>query len=319
MTSKRPGTVDAPDDATSTAAAEGSTPVIWLLPVVSLLWLGVELWAARGQIHTSGGGTVALATAADALPGVVEATIVAGIGLALLVATSIARTAAPALRWIASGLAGAVIGGLAAWLVASAYPHLPSIGAIAATLIVAGAIGGVLVPVPRVRAAIAGGLAASIAALAVITVVNSNAVLSRMLRLYGAGTSAASWVDASKLVQYTQYAVAGIVAGLVAFTYLRRSEVRQFPIYLLAGVVPGFLLLVGFGLTEIGGHHLLSAANALSEADRIINGMESAETVPNALLLLFLGAFTALIAFGRTLKPAAAATPPKAPTQRAGE
>jgi hypothetical protein len=309
MTSKRPSAADTPGK------------IVWLLPVLSVIWLAVELWAARGQIRSSGGGTVAIATAADALPGVVQATIVAGIGLALLVTSSVVRSATPVLRWVASGLAGAVIGAAVGGLVSATYPHLPSIGAIAAALVIAGVIGGVLVPIPRIAHAVAGGLAGTLGALAIITIVNSNAVLSRMLNMYGAGTSAASYIDASKLVQYTQYALAGIVAGLIAFAYLRRAGVRLFPIYLLAGALPGMLLLVAFGLTSAGGHHLLSAANGLSEADRIVNGMESAETVPNALLVLFVGAFSALIAFGRTLKSAVAAAPSKpardpAPAQR---
>jgi hypothetical protein len=290
-------------DATVDEPPRPIAKITWLLPVLSIIWLVVKLWASRGQIHDSGGGTVALATAALALPGVVQAALVAGIGLALLASSGLIRSTAAWLRWVGCALAGAVIGGAAGAVVAVAYPHFPSITAIAITLAVAGLIGGILVAIPRIRPAMAGGLAASLASLVVITILNSNAVLSRLLNLYGAGTTAESVVHAGKLVQYTQFVLAGLVAGWFAYAYLRRAGVRLFPIYLLAGALPGLLLLIAYGVTTIGGHHLLNAANALSDADRIVNGLESSETVPNALIVLFVAAFTALIAFGRTLEP----------------
>ena len=289
------------------------TKIVWLLPLAGVLWLAFELWAARGQIKTSDGGTVTLATAAYALPGVVEATLVAGIGLALT-AVSVLRSPATWLRWVAAGLGGAIAGGVAAGLVGAAYPHLPSISSIAAMLVVTGLLGGILTALPRIGWTVPAGLAAMLAALVVSTILNSNRVLSRMLDWFGAGTTPESYVHASKLVQFTDYAVIGLVAGIVAYAYLRRRGVRVAPVYVLAGALPGILLMVAFGLTEIGGHHLLDAANHLSEADRIINGMESSETLPNDLLVLFAGALASMIAYGRTLKPATGGQPKKTTT-----
>ncbi|HEY2794650.1 MAG TPA: hypothetical protein VGJ28_19975, partial [Micromonosporaceae bacterium] len=277
----------------------------WLLPVLSLIWLGIALWAAHGQIHSnSSGGSVALATAAEALPGVVQATLVAGTGLALLIAAWLLRNSSSWLRWVGGAVAGAIAGGVAAVGTKIAYPHLPSITSIAVTLIITGAIGGVLTAIPRIQPAVRAGLAAALGALAVITIINANAVLSRLLNLYGfSATSPADALQASKYVQYTEYGLGGIAAGLIAFLYLRRRQVRQAPQFPLAGALPGLVVLVAYALTSIGGHALLDAANRLSDADRVLNRMELAETVPNALLVLFIGALVALIAFGRTLEP----------------
>ncbi len=299
------------------APAATSDKITWLLPILSVGWLAVKLWASHGQIHNSGGGMVALATAADALPGVVQAAIVAGAGLALIAAS--VRTGA-LVRWLIRIAAGLVAGGAAAILVVVAYPHLPSIASIGVTLVIAGLIGAALTGIPRIGAGIAAGVAAMLAALVVTTLLNSNVVLSHMLKWFGAGTTAESVVHASKLVQYADFAVIGVVAGLTAFSYLRRAGAKWFPLYLIGGALSGVLMLIGFGLTAIGGARLNDAANALSEADRIINQLESSENVPNALLVLFAGAFVALIAYGRTLTPTPRQTAAKpAPKQATKE
>ena len=56
----------------------------------------------------------------------------------------------------------------------------------------------------------------------------------------------------------------------------------------------------------------MDAANRLSEADRILNDLVTQESVPNAMIVLFVGAFVALLAYGRTL-------PPKGPAKTAAD
>jgi hypothetical protein len=282
-------------------APPATRKIVWLLPLLSVVWLLVKLWASHGQISGSGGGAVALATAANALPGVVQAVIVAGAGVALLTESLGLRTLA---GWLARLGAGLVVGGVAAGLVDAAYPHLPSITAIATTLVIGGVIGAALVGIPRIAPGIAAGVAAMLAALVATTYLNSKTVLSHMLTWFGAGTTAESVVHASKLVQYADYTLIGIVAGLVAFWYLRRSGATWFPLYLIGGAFSGLLMLIGFGLTSIGGSSLIDATNRLSEADRILNELVTQESVPNAMIVLFVGALAALFAYGRTLKPA---------------
>jgi hypothetical protein len=297
---------------TSAEPTTSTRKIVWMLPALTLLWLAITLWTSRGQISNSGGGTVALADAAFELPGVVQATLVAGAGLALMAP----RLERAWIRAVMAAVAGLIAGGATAALVIAGYPHLPSIDSIAIMLGIAGALGGALTAIPRTEKAVTAGVAAALAALVVTTILNSNAVLSRMLKWFGAGSTPQSVIHASKLVQYTYYTIIGIVAGVVAFLYLRRRAVTAFATYLLAGALPGILMMFAFGLTQIGGARLLDAANSLSEADRLINNMESSETVPNAMIVLFIGAFVALIAFGRTLKPAAPATKAKASASR---
>ncbi len=285
MVATRTPDVDAP------AARTGK--IIWLLPILSVAWLLIKLWASRGQIRNSEDGTVALATAAGALPGVVQASIVAGAGLALVADALAARTL---IRWLIRLGAGLVTGGIGAALVIIAYPHLPWVGSIGATLVIASLIGAALTGIPRVGLGVAAGVAAMLAALVVTTILNSKNVLTHMLTWFGAGTTADSFVHASKLVQYADYTLIGIVAGVTAFSYLRRATATWFPLYLIGGALSGTLMLIGFGLTSIGGARLNDAANALSEADRILNQLESSESVPNAMIVLFVGAFVALFA-----------------------
>jgi len=286
------------------------------VPVLSLIWLAIDLWAAHGQISQSVGSEVALTNAAYALPGVVQATLVAGIGLAVLGTLPIAAGRTD-LRVIVAIIAGAVAGGASGAAVAVAYPHLPSIGGLVTTLVIAGAIGGLLTVVPVIATAAPGALAAALAGLIVVTILNSNRVLSTMLRWFGSGSGADSLIAASKRVQFVDYLVVGLIVGIVAFLRLRRTRLRSTPAYVLAGALPGVLLLVAYGLAQIGGSRLLDAANALSEADKLINDLEWSEVVPNAMIVLFVGALTAMIAYGRTLTPARRANAGAVPAQKA--
>ena len=146
---------------------------------------------------------------------------------------------AAALRWVAAIAAGVVVGGATGVLIAVAYPHLPSIGSIVAAMIACGVIGGAVVAIPRAPVPVAAGIAGTLGVLIAMTVLNSSSVLSHMLSLFGGDSSAASFVHASKLVQYTDFTIVGIIAGVVAFGYLRRRSVRSFPTYLLAGATAG--------------------------------------------------------------------------------
>jgi hypothetical protein len=177
-------------------------------------------------------------------------------------------------------------------------------------LTLCGTVGGLAGGPRKATGTLTAGAAATLAVLVAVTVLNSNAVLSRMLDWFGGNTgNAASYVHASKLVQYTDFFVVGVVAGLVAYSYLRRHGERRFLHYPPAGGLAGVLLLAAYAFTEIGGSRLLHAADQLSPADQLVNHWESAESVPNAMIVLFVGAFVALIAFGRTIPSRTAVAP----------
>ena len=102
--------------------------------------------------------------------------------------------------------------------------------------------------------------------------------------------------------------VSGLAAGLVPYVYLRRAARRsgvdapRWPVVMLAGGGVGLLLLVTELITRVGGARILDAVSELSAADRAFRSGADASRLRFALLVLFIGALTATIAFGRALK-----------------
>jgi hypothetical protein len=95
----------------------------------------------------------------------------------------------------------------------------------------------------------------------------------------------------------------GSLAGLVAYRYLRpRAAGLRWPAYLAAGAGPGLLLLLGNGVALAGGTQLRALVAASSDADSVALTYIGAAGINTALVVLFLGAITAMIAFGRTLR-----------------
>jgi hypothetical protein len=121
------------------------------------------------------------------------------------------------------------------------------------------------------------------------------------------GTAAAACakvVNANSLVSHIDSVVAGLAAGLVAYWYLRRrGGGARFPAYLVAGGATGILLLATEVLTHVGGGGLLHVARAISADDRTVIDLFAGNRVIHGMLVMFIGALAALIAFGRTLGP----------------
>jgi hypothetical protein len=80
-----------------------------------------------------------------------------------------------------------------------------------------------------------------------------------------------------------------------------------FPAYLVAGGATGLLLLASEVLTHLGGGGLLHVARSISADDRTVIDLLADNRVIHGLLVMFIGAFVALVAFGRTLRPVTAA------------
>ena len=92
----------------------------------------------------------------------------------------------------------------------------------------------------------------------------------------------------------------------VRFGYLvlRRSAVR-WPVYALAGAGPGVLLFFAELLTRTAGARVLELAGRVSELERAVQSLLSTGRFNSALIVLFIGAITAIVAIGRTLGPPA--------------
>jgi hypothetical protein len=125
-----------------------------------------------------------------------------------------------------------------------------------------------------------------------------------LTKLFGAGTTVSSNANASHIFAYVQSSVSGIVAGLIAFWFLRRHGSRAWPWYLLAGALPGLLLLLTELLTHVGGSSLLGIVKGFSEGDRDLVEFTDFARLRNAMVVLFVGGIASMLAVGRTMRAA---------------
>ncbi|HEV7896470.1 MAG TPA: hypothetical protein VGP31_01305 [Planosporangium sp.] len=275
-----------------------------VLAALAVAWLAAILWSVQGTLAGSS-GVQALNQAALALPSVVSAALVAGVAVGYLAA----HLLGPRIPRIAAGLAGGLVTGLVvAVLILVGYGTNPSLIVLAAGVGSASLLGGAisaLRPSAVVGAATAGALAWFLLGLA------QAAFYNRLLGIFGAAGSAGSRVDATHRLALTAAVVGGVVAGLAAYRYLRpRAEGSRWPAYLAAGAGPGLLLLLAGLIALAAGARLRSLAAASSEADRAALYWSSNVGINTAMVVMFVGAITAMIAFGRTLRPE---TPPAGP------
>ncbi|MBO0867893.1 MAG: hypothetical protein J2P15_04955 [Micromonosporaceae bacterium] len=263
------------------------------------------LWSANASIRDATDATVAMSNAALALPGITTATLLAGAATALYTVGWI-RNRRPELRaravWAASAAAGLSLGVVAGATILIGYGTRGSILVLALTVAVAGTGGG-LAAGPAPRGVVAAGLSAMLAQFLVGFALNL--FQHPLLDLMGDGDGARAHLAASARLALTESLVAGLVAGVVAFAHLRRQACGwRFPAYLAAGATAGLLLLVAEPITRIGGAQLFDRVSGLSPADAAWQEMFASGRINQALVVLFVGAITALVLFGRTLRPA---------------
>ncbi|GAB3799472.1 GlsB/YeaQ/YmgE family stress response membrane protein [Micromonospora zhanjiangensis] len=314
---KRSGTTADPPAEPVGGATRATRPVpapgAALLAVLALIWLATMLWSARTAIF-SNAGTLSITMSAYALPALVGPSLVAGVAASLLTANLLARRGIgrPTPRFAAAIGVGLVTGVLAALVVKLTYGGGAAVtilaGTIAAAVIIGSALG-------VLRPSVVG--AALLASLAVSAVTFTLAYFKTDLTtLYGSGDTIESQAGALRWFSWTASLASGLVAGLLAFGYLRRTGRRaelvdpdrpplRWPAYLAAGAGAGLLLLVAEVLIRTAGSRVLALAGSISAADRDAQGLLGGSRVNHALVVLFVGALTALIAFGRTLGPAA--------------
>jgi hypothetical protein len=197
--------------------------------------------------------------------------------------------------------AGLVLGLAAGGVILMAYGSGPAVRGLAITAAVAGLIGGALAALPPV-ATVAAGVTG------MLVVFLTNAVLTifqpPLKTFFGAGDTVASQSAAAGWFSFTTALVGGIAAGLTAYLCLRRRAVPRWPGYLLAGAVPGLLYLVAELITRLGGAQLLRLASGFSSWDAFAIAYLGENRINFALAVGFIGGIVAMIAFGRTLKPA---------------
>ncbi|MFI5930244.1 hypothetical protein ACIA3K_30290 [Micromonospora sp. NPDC051543] len=314
-------------DATTPTAGPVPAPGAAVLALLALGWLAAMLWSTREAITSAAAGITAISLSAFALPGVISAALVAGAATALAFGNLLSRRYGDGttLRFVGAIGAGMVVGLLAAVAINLTYFDTSTTNVIAGTTAAAAIIGGAIA---GARTAPAVGAVVTAALGTLVFVVGFSRARDPLFDLFGAGDTQQSLVDAAKWVSRTESLLGGLVAGLLAFGYLtwaRRRALRRdpqtralrWPAYLLAGAGPGLLLLLAEVIIRIGGRSLLDLASALSEADAVAQTSLGTSRVDNGIWVLFVGALTALVAFGRTLGPAQTDDEP-APTGRPG-
>lgn len=261
----------------------------------ALVLLFLTLFSAYGHVPDA-------AVAALVLPGVLTPTLIAGAAVGVLAVGRFAAEAPVRGRLLQGGLGGLPVGLVAMGGMLAAYHSGPSVAYVAVTVAVAGVLGGLVAaaqPVSAVAAGAAAGVLASTIGLLVAYFQND------VVDLFGNQETVGSMADASYRLQLTTSIVSGIAAGAMAFGYLRRTGMAlPWPSYPLAGAIPGLLTLGAALIGWIGGLPLSHAVAKQSEFDAAIIASRLPEQVNHGLILLFAGAFVAMILVGRTLKRA---------------
>ncbi|MEV2240094.1 hypothetical protein [Micromonospora sp. NPDC049891] len=284
-------------------------PAPTALALLATGWLAAMLWSTREAISSATAGVTAVSLSAFALPGVISAALVAGAAVGLAVGEPVARrTERVTLRFAVAVGAGLLVGLLAALAIDLTYAGDVTTRTIAGTTAAAAVIGGALAGA-RNGAVVGAVVAAALGTL--VFVVAFSVARDPLFDLFGAGDSQQSLVNAASWVSRTESLLAGLIAGGLAFGYLtwaRRRAARdgggagpRWPAYLVAGAGPGLLLLLTEVIIRIGGRSLIDLAAALSEADAVAQTSLGTSRVDNAIWVLFVGALTAVVSFGRTL------------------
>jgi hypothetical protein len=297
-----PDTAAPATDETAPAAAAGARTTDGVLaPAVlaasSLAWLAATLWAAHGAVIGAPDASLGLTNAALALPSVVSASLVAGAGTALVTVRRLRRW-----RAAVGAAVGLAVGGVAGGLVVFAYGRATPLVALGVAIAVAAVVGGALCgvrPLPVLGAGLAGVLAWFGVGLV-------ESLFSGQLReWFAANASVAAQAQAAGRLSLAVALVGGVVAGLCAYAYLRRRDRGlRWPAYLAAGATPGLLLLATDAASRIGGAPLLRLAGSGSAIDQAALSYVATARLNTALVVLFTGAVTAILAHGRTLTTA---------------
>ncbi|MEU8657636.1 hypothetical protein [Actinoplanes philippinensis] len=285
---------------------EESPLTVALLAVAAVGWTAAMLWSARASITSRADAAMEVTSTAYALPGAVSADLIAGAAVALLALTLAGRrwTLGATARFAVATGTGLLVGVVSAIPIITINTLGTIYAAVGGTVAAAATIGGALagLRIPRVVAAAA---AASVGVFLIGFVLNY--FQEPVLNAFGAGDTASS-ANAAQWFSYSQAALSGLAAGLISYHLLRRAGRRdapstglRWPMYALAGAGPGLLLVIGELLSRTAGAKVLELAGKVSELERTVQELLSTARLNNALIVLFVGALTAIFAVGRTL------------------
>ncbi len=283
-----------------------------LLALTAVIWMGAMLFSARATITGRSDAAMEVTSTAYALPGAISAALVTGAALALAVLTFVARrrVLGATARLLVSTATGLLLGLLGALSIVTINSEGWVYAVVGGTVAAAATIGGALagLRLPQVLTAICW---AAIGVFLVGFVLNlfQNPVLDA----FGSGDTQSSQAKAAQWFAFAQSLLSGLAAGLISYRALVRSRRAgvdvSWPFYALAGAGPGLLLVLAEGLTRTAGARVLELAGKVSDLELVVQQMLSTARFNNALIILFVGAISAVFAIGRTLGPRSTTTP----------
>ncbi|MEV6299553.1 hypothetical protein AB0M02_09120 [Actinoplanes sp. NPDC051861] len=292
---------------TAPETVEESRLTVVLLAAAALVWTAAMIWSARVTITGRASAEMEVTSTAYALPGAVSADLVAGAAVALLALTLLSgrRTVGATLRFAVATGAGLVVGLLSALPIVTINTAGSLYAIVGGTVAAAATIGGAIAGF-RIPPVIAAACTAAVAVFVVGFVLNL--FQEPVLDLLGADDTASS-ANAAQWFSYGQAAISGLTAGLVAYLMLRRFRRRtggelRWPMYALAGAGPGLVMVIGEMLSRTAGSEVLELAGRVSPLDQLAQQILSDARLNSSLIILFLGAIAAIVAVGRTMKPA---------------
>jgi hypothetical protein len=304
-----PGPMTDPEPQSAPETREVSHLTAILLAVAALAWAAGMLLSARAKITSWADAAMEVTSTAYALPGAVSAAIVAGAAVALLVLTllSARRRLGATVRFTIGTGSGLLVGVLCALVLFTINTDGTMYAAVGGTVAAAATIGGAFAGL-RIPPVIAAAGWATLGVFVVGLVLNDRYVQDPVLNLLGNDTTEAA-ARANQNFAYVQSALSGLAAGLIVFAVLRRAGRRsgadlRWPFYLLAGAGAGLLSVISEVLTRTAGAQVLDLAGKVSELEKSVQQLLSTNRLNSALIVLFVGAFTAMVAVGRTLSPA---------------
>jgi hypothetical protein len=280
---------------------EGAGRSGYVLALVGLLWMAALLWSARATITGRADAEMEVTSTAYALPGAISASLIGGAAVALAVVAALGRrrTLGATTRIGITTGTGLLLGLLGAVSIitinSQGWVYAVMGGSIAAAATIGGAIAGLRMP--RVIAAMCWGAIAVFVVGVLLTFAQDV-----LFAMFGAGDSSASQAGAADWYSLTQSVLSGLAAGLVAYVLLRRGA-PPWPHFALAGGGPGLLLIIAEILTRTAGARVLELAGKVSRLELTVQQMLSGSRLNSALIILFVGAITAIIAVGRALGP----------------
>lgn len=305
---ERPGPDETPQPRESTGEPPAAIGGLWLA-VLATGWLAMMVRSVQASLASPGHGAFGVTAAAIGLPAIISAALVggAGIGLAVRRLFRAYLDGRPGARFAAALGAGFLTGvATAATVVLGNQTGGSAVMVLGGTIAAGATVGGALAGI-RAGAVVGAGVAASLTVF-LITFVRE-LFKSELLTLFGAGDDPISLFNAQRWLGLATSAVGGLLAGLVAFAYLKRAaraaaDPPRWPMYLCAGAGAGAMLLLTEVITRVGGAQLLALARSISDSDDVFQSMADSARINAALVVFFVGAVTAIIAFGRTLRPA---------------